>query len=380
MSFSSTITITGSTNVTNFDIYQCPTSGCTGCVAITGSTGENVSRMKLLTGHTVTVTQGYRYIKLVADTSTCNNSICMEVVGIPGFTLTPTPTGTPIPTNTPTPTPTATNVPNSTNTPTPTPTATSTPTPTPTATATSTPTPTPTATSTPTPTPTPTTNTEVQITNCVRLVKDDAITGTDCAFDRVQRHEVTLYDATGANIQVATYDITVTLIGTEAGQPTTWDLIIQSGQSSAYEDIVTRETPDCGNRDGMIIRFVSGIEAISPNNIDVCDPVPTPTGSTLNTFYYGQGLSTNTAHCGMNYVINSSFFSTATTISGLFNQIIYTTSAGTTAFNGLNLWYPVALVNTTNTLNGNYNLVKINSNGYVEDIVFIGDCGEAVPY
>jgi len=145
MSFSSTITITGSTNVTNFDIYQCPTSGCTGCVAITGSTGENVSRMKLLTGHTVTVTQGYRYIKLVADTSTCNNSICMEVVGIPAFTLTPTPTTTPLPTSTPTPTPTNT------------PTVTTTPTPTPTNTPTITTTPTPTATSTPTPTSTPTT-------------------------------------------------------------------------------------------------------------------------------------------------------------------------------------------------------------------------------
>jgi hypothetical protein len=212
------------------------------------------------------------------------------------------------------------------------------------------------------------------------LVKDDAITGDDCAFDRVQRHEVTLYDPTGANIQVATYDITVTLSGTEAGEPTTWDLIIETGQSSAYEDIVTRETPDCGNRDGMIIRFVSGISSISPNNIDVCDPVPTPTGGvTLNTFYYGQGLSTSIAHCGSNYTINASFFSSATTISGLFNQTIYTTSAGTTEFNGLGLWWPVALETGTNTLNGSYWVIKINSNGAVEDIAFIGDCGEAVP-
>jgi hypothetical protein len=166
MAFSSTITITGSTNITNFDIFQCPTSGCTGCVAITGSTGENVSRMKLLTGHTVSVDQGYRYIKLVADTATCNNSICMEVVGIPTFTPTPTPTRTPTPTPTPTtvgptstPTPTSTPVgPTSTPTstpvgPTPTPTSTNTPTPTPTPTRTSTPT--PTGTSTPTPTPLP---------------------------------------------------------------------------------------------------------------------------------------------------------------------------------------------------------------------------------
>ena len=149
MAFSATITITGSTNITNFDIYQCPTSGCTGCVAITGSTGENVSRMKLLTGHTVSVDQGYRYIKLVADTETCNNSICMEVVGIPTFTLTPTPT------------PTATNIPNSTPTPTPTSTTVG-PTPTPTSTPTNTPT--PTATNTPTPTPTPICDFDVDVT------------------------------------------------------------------------------------------------------------------------------------------------------------------------------------------------------------------------
>ena len=164
MAFSSTITITGSTNITNFDIFQCPTSGCTGCVAITGSTGENVSRMKLLTGHTVSVDQGYRYIKLVADTATCNNSICMEVVGIPTFTPTPTPTRTATPTPTPTTVgPTSTPIPpTSTPTPTPlgptstpTPTSTSTPTPTPTPTPTRTSTPTPTGTSTPTPTPLP---------------------------------------------------------------------------------------------------------------------------------------------------------------------------------------------------------------------------------
>jgi hypothetical protein len=211
------------------------------------------------------------------------------------------------------------------------------------------------------------------------LVKDDAITGPDCAFDRVQRHEVTLYDPTGANIQVATYDITVTLSGTDAGEPTTWDLIIETGQSSAYEDIVTRETPDCGNRDGMIIRYVSGISSISPNNIDECDPVPPPTGTTLNTFYRGQGLSTSIAHCGTNYIINSPLFSTATIISGLMNQTVYTTIDGTTAFNGLGLWYPVALDNATNTLNGQYNVIKINSNGGVEDIAFVGNCGGVAP-
>ena len=375
MSFSSTITITGSTNITNFDIYQCPTSGCTGCVAITGSTGENVSRMKLLTGHTVTVSQGFRYIKLVADTETCNNSICMEVIGIPTLTPTPTPTGTATPTPTPTPTPTATNIPNSTSTPTPTPTTapiTNTPTPT----ATNTPTPTPTATSTPTPTPTPTSG-GVQITNCVKLTVGTATFDDICPFNRIQRHTVTLYDATGATEVNAPYDITVTLTGTEGGSPSTFDIIIPTGQSSAYEDIYTREqlSGSCGDRDGLISRIYRGVSP-SPSNIGVCAPPPQPTGTTLTTFYYGQGLTNSNSHCGTDYTINADFYSSSTTISGLLNSTMYTTSNGTTAFNGLNLWWPVRIDSTpTTTLNGNYWSILIDSNGYVGDVVYInGSC------
>lgn len=193
MSFSSTITITGSTNITNFDIYQCPTSGCTGCVAITGSTGENVSRTKLLTGHTVSIDQGFRYVKLVADTTTCNNSICMEVIGIPTYTPTPTPSFTP--------TPTATNVPSSTNTPTPTatnvpPGSTNTPTPTATNVPTNTPTPTPTATAGPTNTPTPT---SIPLPGC-----GDTINGTYApSGSTIQTYSLDLSEATnGATISV----------------------------------------------------------------------------------------------------------------------------------------------------------------------------------
>jgi hypothetical protein len=153
MSSSITITITGNTNITNFDIYQCLTNSCDECSAITGVTGQDVSRVKLLTGHTVSVDDGYGYIKLAADTITCNNSICIKIIGIS------TPTPTPISTSTPTPTPTTTNTPTSTPIPptsTPIP-PTSTPIPptsTPIPTATTTPTPTPTSTNTPTPEPT----------------------------------------------------------------------------------------------------------------------------------------------------------------------------------------------------------------------------------
>ena len=228
----------------------------------------------------------------------------------------------------------------------------------------------------PGPTPTQT----LGLTNCVRLTKDDAITGTEnCNLDRVQRHEVTLYDASGANIQTAPYDITVTLTGTSGGTSTTWTFIIPSGSTSVYEDIIITEyTGVCGERDGRIAIFISGISEVSPTNIGVCASVPAPTaGATLNPFYYGQGLSTPGAHCGTNYLINSPFYSTATTLSGLMNQYMYTTNEGITEFNGLSQWYPVALTSVTNTLSGQYWVILINSNGYVEDIKFIdSQCDE----
>jgi len=328
MSFSSVINLgTFSPAITKVKLSACTGSTCDNPVVITGYDNYDVwSGTKTISG----IPDTTNYIKVEA-LGTCADTIqCLQISGKPG---TPTPTPTATPTVTPTPTPTITSTP---------------------------------------------TGGGVQITNCVRLVKDDAIASTDCSSDRVQRHEVTLYDPTGANIQNAPYDITVTLSGTTAGQPSTWTLVILSGTNSAYEDIVTREFPTCGNKNGMIIRYVSGITAVSPTNIGQCSPAPTPTGGvTLNRFYYGQGLSTAGAHCGIDYSISASFFSAASTISELFNGAIYTTADGTTAFNGLGNYYPVSLTSGTSTLNGLYNAIKINSNGFVEDLVFVnGGCSE----
>ena len=109
-------------------------------------------------------------------------------------------------------------------------------------------------------------------------------------------------------------------------------------------------------------------------------PLPLPPGTVLNAFYYGQGVSTSTGNCGTNYSINASFFATGSTITPLLNQTIYTTSGGTTAFNGSGLWYPVKLSSGSNTLNGDYDVIKINSNGFVEDVVYINSSCEAIPY
>ena len=297
MSFSATITITGSTNITNFDIYQCPTSGCTDCVPITGSTGQDVSRNNLLTGHTVTVDVGYRYIKLVADTETCNNSICMEVVGIP--TLTPTPEPTITATPTPTSTVTATPAPTSTATPTPVPTSTATPTPEPTITATPTPTPTsttapptetPTATPTNTPTPTPT-----PTQGCLFVSYSGTSGNTTCLGNPTSYETETvmfeLQDGNGTPIN-ATTTITIVINLREsfcydAPTDTTRTLEITPGNSKVGTTYTLNQYADCGQGE-CVQEFVEylGVESIS-GDYELCEipvtPTPTPT-STLEPF------------------------------------------------------------------------------------------------
>jgi hypothetical protein len=219
----------------------------------------------------------------------------------------------------------------------------------------------------------------------VRLVKSRAAFDPECTTTRVQRVTVTLYDSTGATEVDATYDITVTLggIGYD-GEPTTYDLVIPPGESFATDDIIVGEqtSGECTLRDSTAVsRLVGGIESISNPSIVECEAVTPPEGTIFNEFYYGQGLLTQGAHCGTDYTINASFFSSATIISGLLNQTIYTTNTGSAAFNGNNLWYPVRVDTTpTTTLNGGYWVIQINSNGAVGNLVFIdSSCDENTP-
>lgn len=380
MSFSSTITITGSTNITNFDIYQCPTSGCTGCVAITGSTGENVSRTKLLTGHTVSVDQGFRYIKLVADTTTCNNSICMPVIGIPTFTPTPTPSFTP----TPTPTPTATNAPVSTSTPipptsTPIPGATSTPIP-----PTSTPLP---PTSTPIPptsTPLPPTSTPVPLPGC-----GDTITGTYAlSGSTVQTYSLDLSSATNG--------ATISVHYTANSRPDKFT-ILGGGSSVAISDWAGSDTgyvgpwtgnPIDGDGDGYIsftynsslsYQLRVDVGNANPDNIlddswsvtfsclGVATSTPIPTSAPLYGYFRSLGKSSLSGFClSPGYVTTAMWYSTGTTFS---NAIAYTTvysDTNYTPFDGGVLWYAVTQDDTFNTLTGGqFNAIQIDSDGTI---------------
>jgi hypothetical protein len=154
-----TVTLTSATPATGpFNIYQ-NTDSYTVAIA------TNVSKPAMFGGYTV-VANDLATILKIESVGTCNNSIFLDISGIPSPTPTQTPTVTPTPTTTTTPTvtPTNTQTPTNTSTPTVTPTNTQTPTVTNTPTNTSTPTVTPTNTQTPTVTNTPTNTTTPTVT------------------------------------------------------------------------------------------------------------------------------------------------------------------------------------------------------------------------
>jgi hypothetical protein len=268
------------------------------------------------------------------------------------------------------------------DTPTPTPTATPTPTPTPTAvvqtpTPTPTTTPTPTPTATPTPTPTPTATGEVQITNCVKLTASSLINGESCAFDRYRTYTVTLFNSTGDTVAIASSDVIVTLTGTDDGDPMTWDLIIGVGESSADEDIYTTEqlSGDCGDKDGIVRRSVTGISSISPSYVGECETNTPPPGTTAYSFFMAgevQFSSYGSTYCGsIGYSINSPIYSDTTYANLTPNSsVIYTDSDLTEPLvgNGSNYRIAISDVSTGNTNNTVFKWVSVDANGLIVNL------------
>jgi len=327
-----TVSVSGCTGINS-------SSECTGCTVVSAS--EVVSTFpKLITGFQ----DNHRYVHVEVISGDCiGESQCIAIGNIP----------TPTPTATSTPTPTTTII------PTPTPTATSTPT--------------PTATSTPTATPTPTPTTPpTEITNCVKLTLGTVINGTPCPEDRYRSYTVTLYDSTGSNVVTASADVIVTLSGLDDGNPTTWDLIIGFGESSASEDIYLREILGPCEDKNLVIRSVSGISTISPSYVGECVITTPPPGTTSYVFYRADEVllsSYGTTYCSQaGYLISGPVYSDVTFSNLIPNtSIIYTDSNLTQplAGNGVNYRIAISDVSTTNTNGGLFTWVSLDANGLI---------------
>jgi hypothetical protein len=105
-------------------------------------------------------------------------------------------------------------------------------------------------------------------------------------------------------------------------------------------------------------------------------PAPPTPAPPIYGFFRSLGLSNSNSHCGSNYLINATIYTTVNPNSGLafqYGATLYIDTEGT-AFNGLDLWYAISTDNTANTLTGPYQAAQISSMGYVSAVATINDC------
>jgi hypothetical protein len=120
-----------------------------------------------------------------------------------------------------------------------------------------------------------------------------------------------------------------------------------------------------------------------PGGLDFCQFTGSITtqAQTLNNYYKSTvGYFSPLNFCGdSTHSITSAFWTTGADWTNLINKRIYTNSAGTTAFNGNNLYYLV-YNNSTTVFSGAFNRwIRINSSGYVTDEGDSGPCGGGGP-
>jgi hypothetical protein len=173
-------------------------------------------------------------------------------------------------------------------------------------------------------------------------------------------------------VVTAPADVTVTLSGFNDGNPTTWDLIIGFGESSASEDIYVREVLGPCEDKNIVIRTVSGISAISPSYVGECSGSTPPPGTPSFVFYRADEVllsSYATSYCSQaGYLISGPVYSDVSFSNLLPNtSVIYTDSdlSQPLAGNGINYRIAISDVSTTNTSGGQFTWVSLDANGLI---------------
>ena len=120
-----------------------------------------------------------------------------------------------------------------------------------------------------------------------------------------------------------------------------------------------------------------------PGSLDFCQFTGSITtqAQTLNNYYKSTvGYFSPLSFCDdSTHSITSAFWTTGTDWTNLINKRLYTNSAGTTAFNGNNLYYLISN-NSTTVFSGAFNRwVRVNASGYVTDEGDSGPCGGGGP-
>ena len=120
-----------------------------------------------------------------------------------------------------------------------------------------------------------------------------------------------------------------------------------------------------------------GGPSITPTPTPTATPTITPTATAEPVYlrYISAGKSTSNGHCGNNYVTSAEIRNVSSTISGMMGTLVR--DQYDEPINGGDFYYAVSSEQSFNTINQPYQVIKIDSFGYVETVFTITNCSDS---
>jgi hypothetical protein len=120
-----------------------------------------------------------------------------------------------------------------------------------------------------------------------------------------------------------------------------------------------------------------GGPSITPTPTPTATPTITPTATAEPVYlrYISAGALNSNSHCGNNYVTSAEIRNVSSTISGMMGTLVR--DQYDDPINGGDFYYAVSSEQSFNTNNQPYQVIKIDSFGYVETVFTITNCSDS---
>ncbi len=145
-----------------------------------------------------------------------------------------------------------------------------------------------------------------------------------------------------------------------------------TGHSLTFSESVTGGTVTTTEPETCVGTVVNWFVELQPTPTPTVTPTPTATVPPLYGFFRSNPASTYNGHCDQNQLISGPFYSSSTTIVGMYGTMVYDNNQE--PWLGGDFYYAVSSDNTANTNDQPYYVIKVDDMGMVIDLQTISSC------
>jgi len=145
-----------------------------------------------------------------------------------------------------------------------------------------------------------------------------------------------------------------------------------TGHSLTFSESVTGGTVTTTEPETCVGTVVNWFVESQPTPTPTVTPTPTATVPPLYGFFRSNPSLTYNGHCDQNQLISGPFYSSSTTIVGMYGTIVYDNNQD--PWVGGSFYYAVSSDNTANTNDQPYYVIQVNDMGEVIDLQTISSC------